>query len=76
MSQINKNVDFIDNDDHGNLIQSDDDKAKHKRAEVAHKLAVVLLFDQKAQHHKKNKQKPDNSAKPISVKRGVLEEVE
>lgn len=75
MPKINNSVDFIDNDDQGNLIQSDDDKAKHKRAEVAHKLAVVLLFDQKAQHHKKNKQKPD-SAKRISVKRGALEEVE
>lgn len=72
MPKINNSVDFIDNDDRGNIIQSDDEQTKHKRAGIAHKLAVVLLFDQKAQHHKKNKQKPD-SAKRISVKRGALE---
>ena len=70
MAKTNMNVDFTDD-----LTEQDTDEAqKHKRAHVAHKLAVVLLFDQKAKHleDEKKKAKP---IKRISAKKGALEGV-
>ncbi|MBG0579359.1 MULTISPECIES: hypothetical protein [Enterobacter cloacae complex] len=74
MAKTNKNVDFIDNDEQGNIVTNKDQHHKNKRAELAHKLAVVLLFDQKAKHleNEKKKAKP---IKRISAKKGALEGV-
>lgn len=69
MPKINNSVDFIDNDDHGNLIQTNDDKAKHKRAGLAHKLAVVLLFDR----HHQNLKSTKTEGKSKAGKRGALD---
>lgn len=63
MAAINKEVDFTDE-----LTKDrDEHKAKHKRAGIAHKLAVVLLFDQ---HHQNTK--PKGKSVPAG-KRGALE---
>lgn len=72
MAQSNMNVDFIDNDENGELVQDSKkgkEEDKHKRAKIAHQLAVVLMFDQKAQHHKEQR-KP---VKRVKGQRGALE---
>ncbi|MCX8289119.1 hypothetical protein [Enterobacter pseudoroggenkampii] len=55
MANANFDVDFIDDVDSTEQENKADGMDKHKRAELAHKLAVVLLFDKKAKHHAKQK---------------------
>ncbi|EJY3122538.1 hypothetical protein OGA32_000120 [Salmonella enterica] len=64
MAQSNMNVDFID-DDKLEEHDAEEQKHKNKRAELAHKLAIVLLFDRHADKIKQAKQK----AKKDSIKR-------
>ena len=75
MAKTNMDVDFLDNDEAGNIQATPDNKAdhdKHKRAEVAHKLAVVLMFDRKAHNIREERKNASTDTQKPLRRKGAL----
>ncbi|XGI80682.1 hypothetical protein ACED16_02620 [Enterobacter hormaechei] len=74
MPKSNMDVDFYDENITDDKTKSDNEY-KNKRAKLAHQLAVVLLFDQKAKHLEEQKKQSKPIKRVVSAKKGALEGV-
>ncbi|HEG2205562.1 TPA: hypothetical protein SCS57_002047 [Enterobacter cloacae] len=65
MPTINKNVDFLDNDDQGKPTYTDEQKAAHQHADVMHKLFYIqqAMKDSHAMNQANKKQKASKSGR-------------